>query len=174
MPIMLNSLLTQIELEPANVILLRNQDKRAAPGRTPYELWRDNRPAFERYQSTQNIRNRQKLSRASVWASFVGTFDGATMFVGMYATKYTGLLAEDTPWPHADGIDLAGSCDVYDLRHDGRLADLEGFVEWGEGARSSLWNRRILATVDGIRHDRSWRQRGLEEQGTQRLSSLNS
>src|ERR1700730_13142044 len=114
MPIMLNSLLTQIELEPANVILLRNQDKRAAPGRTPYELWRDNRPAFERYQSTQNIRNRQKLSRASVWASFVGTFDGATMFVGMYATKYNGLLAEGTPWPHADGIDLAGSCDVVD------------------------------------------------------------
>ena len=142
MPIMLNSLLTQIELEPANVILLRHQDKRAAPGRTPYELWRDNRPAFERYQSTQNIRNRQKLSRASVWASFVGTFDGATMFVGMYATKYNGLLAEGTPWPHADGIDLAGSCDAYDLRHDGRLADLEGklFIEWGEGARS--WVQR--------------------------------
>lgn len=142
MPIMLNSLLTQIGLDAANAILLRHQDKRAARGRTPYELWRDNRPDFERYQSTQNIKNRQKFSRAPVWVSFVGTPDGATMFAGMYAAKYTGLLAEDAPWPHADGIDPAGSCDVYDLRRDDRLADLEGklFIEWGEGARS--WVQR--------------------------------
>ena len=47
------------------------------------------------------------------------------------------LLTEDTPWPHADGVDLAGSCDVYDLRRDERFVDLEGklLIEWGEGAR---------------------------------------
>jgi hypothetical protein len=115
MPIMFNSLLIQNELVPANVILLRHQDKRAARGRTPYELWRDNRPAFERYQFVQRIPNRQKFSRAPMWASFVGTPDGATMFAGLYSAKYRGLLLEDTPWPHADGIDRAGSCDVYDL-----------------------------------------------------------
>jgi hypothetical protein len=138
MPIMFNSLLTQNALDPANVILLRHQDQRAARGRTPYELWRDNRAAFERYQSTQRIANRRKFSSAPVWASFVGTPDGATMFAGMYAAKYNGLLAEDTPWPHADGLDLAGSCDLYDLRCDDRLAELEGklFIEWGEGLRS--------------------------------------
>jgi hypothetical protein len=136
MPIMLNSLLTQLGLDPAKVILLRHQDKRAARGRTPYELWRDNRPAFEDYQSTQSIEKRQRLSRATVWMSFVGTPDGATMFAGMYAAKYIGLLPEDRPWPHADGIDLAGSCDVYDLQRDEQLADLEGklFIDWGKGA----------------------------------------
>jgi hypothetical protein len=142
MPIMFNSVLTQNALDPANVILLRHQDQRAARGRTPYELWRDNRPAFESYQSTQRIKNRHKFSRAPVWASFVGTPSGATMFVGMYAAKYSDLLAVDTPWQHADGIDLAGTCDLYDLRRDDRLADLEGklFIEWGEGVRS--WVQR--------------------------------
>jgi len=48
MPIMFNSLLTQNALDPANVVLLRHQDQRAARGRTPYELWRDDRPASHR------------------------------------------------------------------------------------------------------------------------------
>jgi hypothetical protein len=139
---MFNSLLTQNALDPANVVMLRHQDQRAARGRTPYELWRDNRPAFENYQSTQSIGNRAKLERATVWASFVGTPDGATMFVGMYDAKYSGLLAEDKPWSHTDGIDLAGSADSYDLRRDDRLADMEGklFIEWGEGTRA--WVQR--------------------------------
>jgi hypothetical protein len=46
------------------------------------------------------------------------------MLVGVYAAKYARVLAEDTPWPHADGIDLAGTCDLYELRPDERLADL--------------------------------------------------
>ncbi len=64
------------------------------------------------------------------------------MFVGMYAAKYSGLLAEDTPWPHADGIDRAGSCDYYDLRRDDRLVEMGGklFIEWGKGTRT--WVQR--------------------------------
>jgi hypothetical protein len=142
MPLMFNSLLIQNSLDPANTILLRHQDSRAARGRTPYELWRDNRPAFDRYQSTQRIKNRDKFSRASVWASFVGTPNGETMLVGVYAAKYTQVIAEDTSWPHADGIDLAGTCDLYELCADARLSDLAGklFIEWGEGLRS--WVQR--------------------------------
>jgi hypothetical protein len=142
MPILFNSLLAQHGIAPAAVILLRHQDKRASPGRTPYELWRDNRPAFEVYQSCQSFKNRSKLSRAPNWASFVATPDGATMFVGMYAAKYKGLLAKDTPQPHRDKIDLAGSCDAYNLQVDERLADLEGkvFIDWGGGTRA--WVQR--------------------------------
>ena len=119
MPILFNSLLAQHGIAPAAVILLRHQDKRASPGRTPYEL-----------------------SRAPNWASFVATPDGATMFVGMYAAKYKGLLAKDTPQPHRDKIDLAGSCDAYNLQVDERLADLEGkvFIDWGGGTRA--WVQR--------------------------------
>ncbi|MDE8346984.1 MAG: GIY-YIG nuclease family protein [Acidocella sp.] len=142
MALMFNSLLSQYALDPANTILLRHQDSRAARGRTPYELWRDNRPAFDRYQSTQRIKNRDKFSRASVWASFVGTPNGETMLVGIYEAKYAHVITEDTPWPHADGIDLAGTCDLYELHPDQRLADLRGklFIEWGEGLRS--WVQR--------------------------------
>jgi len=142
MAILFNSVLTQIGIDPANVILLRHQDQRAARGRTPYELWRDNPSAFENYQSVQSIPNRPKFVRAPIWASFVGTPDGATMFVGLYAAKYCGLLAEDRPRVYADGVDRAGRCDIYELRRDDRLVELEGklLIAWGDGTRS--WVQR--------------------------------
>lgn len=142
MPIMFNSYLAQIGLLPADVILLRHQDRNVAPDRTLYHLWRDNRPGFEIFQSTQDIHNRPKLYRAPVWASFVITPAGATMFAGMYAAQYIGLLAEDRPHPYAGGIISAGSCDNYDLQRDDRCADMEGklFIQWGEGARA--WVQR--------------------------------
>jgi hypothetical protein len=49
-------------LNLADVRLLRHKDKRASKGRTPYELWRDDRQQFDLYQSTQSIENRRKLS----------------------------------------------------------------------------------------------------------------
>lgn len=139
---MFNSLLAQFRLGPENVILLRHQDKRATAGRTPYELWRDNRPAFECYQSRQSVENRSKFSRASHWASFVATPNSDTMFVGLYAARYKGLLTEDAPKPQNDDVDLAGSCDVYDLIIDERSVDLEGkvFIDWGDGTRA--WVQR--------------------------------
>jgi len=142
MPILFNSVLRQFEIEPTGVILLRHQDKRPGTIRRPYELWRDNRAAFESYQSLQSFENRAKLARASTWVSFVATPDGATMLAGLYAAKYEGQLLKDTPRPHREGIDLAGTCDAYDLKRDERFADLEGkvFVEWGDGTRA--WIQR--------------------------------
>jgi hypothetical protein len=142
MPILFNSVLAQFGLAPADVILLRHENKRAAPGRTPYELWRDNRPAFEYDQSCQSVENRTKFQRVPNWASFVGNPDGMTMFAGLYFAKYNGLLSVDTPHPYGDEVDLAGSWDVYDLQRDERLADLEGkvFVDWGNGTRA--WVQR--------------------------------
>ncbi len=142
MPIFFNSLLEQVGLSPEEVILLRHQDKRAGHGRTPYELWRDNRPAFELYQSLQSVDNRAKFTRAHIWASFVATTDGATLFAGLYAARHKGVLAIDTPQPHRDGIDPARSLDAYDLQIDERLADLAGklFIDWGGGTRA--WVQR--------------------------------
>ena len=142
MPMMFNSLLSQIGLIPADVIMLRHQDRSAEPGRTPYELWRDNRPGFEIYQSVQSIKNRPRLSRTPAWASFVVTLDGATMFAGLYAVKYVGLLVEDRPCPHKNAVDRAGRSDDYELKRDDRLIDMEGklFVDWGEGTRA--WVQR--------------------------------
>src|SRR5262245_9114638 len=78
MPILFNTLLEAAGLPLAEVRLLRHQDKRAEKGRTPYELWRDNRPQFDLYQSTQSIDNESRL-RAKYWASFLGTPAGETL-----------------------------------------------------------------------------------------------
>lgn len=132
---MFNSILSEAGLCPDDVRLLRHKDTRATRGRTPYELWRDNPPQFESYQSTQSIPNRKKFA-APFWAVFIVNPAEETMFAGIYAVKYRGLLEQDTPQPHRDGIDKAGSCDVYDLTLRSELSDLIGklFINWGPGA----------------------------------------
>ncbi len=141
MPIMFNTVLRGAGLSLRDVCLLRHKDNQAEKARTLYRLWRDDRSAFELYQSLQKVGTRGKFSRP-YWASFVGTPDDDTLFVGVYAAKYRGLLERDTPRPHRDGVTKAGSCDVYDLSLEEGLADLVGklFVEWGPGRRA--WVQR--------------------------------
>lgn len=141
MPVLLNSLLDQIKIDPAEVRLLRHQDSRSEKGRTPYELWRDDRPAFEFYQSAQSFTNRAKLS-ARYWASFVVNPGGETLLAGFYSCRYVGINEVERQWPHAVGVDPAGTCDVYELTLDNRLSDLAGLlvIRWGEGERS--WIQR--------------------------------
>ena len=141
MPIMFNTVLLAADFYFGDVRLLRHKDQRAAKGRTPYELWRDDRPQFDRYQATQSVGNRNKL-KAAYWASFVGTPSDETLFVGLYGVKYRGLLAQDTPMPHMDGVDKADSCDVYDLTLEHALSDLVGklLIDWGLGDRA--WIQR--------------------------------
>lgn len=135
MPIMFNTILRETSLPLKDVRLVRHKDKRAKRGRRPYELWRDNRSQFELYQSTQNILNRKKLT-APYWAVFVVNLNDETMFAGLYTVNYRGLLEQDTPMPHMDGIDKAGSCDIYDLTLMDPLSDFIGklFIDWGPGA----------------------------------------
>jgi len=135
MPIMFNTILREAGLPLSDVRLIRHKDKKATRGRTPYELWRDNRPQFELYQSTQSIPNRKKFT-APYWAVFVVNLSEDTMFAGLYAVRYRGLLRKDTPRPHMEGIDEAGRCDVYDLTLQNTLSDLIGklFIDWGPGA----------------------------------------
>lgn len=125
MSIMFNTVLEAAGFRLADVRLLRHKDRRAAKGRTPYELWRDNRPQFDLYQSTQNVGNQAKLS-APFWASFVGTPNDETLFVGVYSVANRRLLEQDTPKPHMDGVDAAGSCHWYDLTLQENLGDLTG------------------------------------------------
>jgi len=141
MSILFNTLLAQIEVNPTEVRLLRHQDKRSTKGRTPYELWRDDRPAFEYYQSAQSFNNRAKL-KGNYWAAFVVNSAGETLFAGFYRCRYVGVNEVERPWPHAVGTDAAGTCDVYDLTLDDRLNDLAGrlVIDWGEGERS--WIQR--------------------------------
>ena len=134
MVISLNMIFREAGLDPAKIRLLRHKDKRASKGRSPYELWRDNREQFNLYQSKQKITNRGKL-RACYWASFIVTPGDETMFVGLYQVKYSGLLEQDTPTQHIDGVDEAGSCDTYKLELDANLSEFIGklIVDWGIG-----------------------------------------
>jgi hypothetical protein len=141
MVIKLNTVFSEAGLDVTNIRLLRHKDNRAMKGRTPYRLWRDVRERFYLYQSTQSIGNRKKL-QAQYWSSFVVTPNDETMFVGLYRSKYKCLLEKDTPMPHMDGVDKAGSCDVWDLTLETNLNDLIGklIIDWGSGRRA--WIQR--------------------------------
>ena len=141
MPIMFNTILVGAGLNLADVRLLRHKDLSAAKGRTPYELWRDHRSGFDTYQSIQSFVNRSKL-QSLYWATFLATPSDKTLFVGLYSVKNRRILEKDTPRPHMDGIDMAGSTDVYDLTLENALEDLIGklFIDWGPGLRS--WIQR--------------------------------
>jgi hypothetical protein len=132
MPIMFNTILRNAGLQLTDVRLIRHKDNKATKGRTPYELWRDDRPQFELYQSTQRIQSRKKFI-APYWAVFIVSLNDDTMFAGLYSVKHRGLLEKDTPKPHMEGVDEAGSCDVYDLKLQDSLSDLIGrlFIDWG-------------------------------------------
>jgi hypothetical protein len=136
MPIMFNTILQSEGLDLGDVRLLRHQDNRAERGATPYELWRDDRPKFEIYQSHQRVDRRANFS-SLFWATFVGTPENETMFVGLYGVKYGGLLEHDTQMGH-----MASTHDVYNLTLDERLHDVIGkmIIDWGAGTRA--WVQR--------------------------------
>jgi hypothetical protein len=131
MPMTFNTLLREADISPDDVRLLRHKDKRAKKGCTPYELWRDIPPKFDLYQSHQKIENRKRLA-AKYWASFLGLPTAETLFVGLYRVGNRSLLEQDTPWPHGDGIDKAGTCDVYALTLDQALGGFVGklVIKW--------------------------------------------
>jgi hypothetical protein len=136
MPIMLSTVLESSGLNLKDVRFVRHKDQRASKGRSPFELWRDQRPLFEDYQSSQAIKNRKKFS-ASHWCVFVVDGFDETMFAGIYSAKFLGLLPEDRPKPHIEGeIAKKGESDIYELTLDDRLSDLIGrmFIDWGAGA----------------------------------------
>ncbi len=142
MSLMFNTLLRDARIPLSDVRLLRHKDHRADKGYSPYDLWLDAREQFEIYQSTMGIDGRKVLN-VPYWASFVGTPDGDTVFVGLYAVTYQGVLDHDRPAPHIKGrIEKAGSCDIYALAERQEFKEFDGklFVDWGKGTRS--WVQR--------------------------------
>ena len=157
MPLRFNTFLTQFDIAPSTVRLLRHQDSRSAKGRTPYELWRDDRPSFNFYQEAQSLGNRSKL-RAEFWASFVVTPGGETLLVGIYRSRHLGVNDVERTWPHAEGVDPPRSCDLYELALDERVDDMAGrvVIDWGSGERSWIQradnqNKVILQIRDTFR-----------------------
>lgn len=137
MTIMFNEILSDVGIDPVEVCLIRHKDKDSDKGRTPYELWKDDRSSFDLYQSIQNDKNRKILS-STYWAIFNVDADNKNIFAGLYSSNFKGLLEKDTSRPHKKGVDKAGECDVYDLKLQHVLSDLIGnlCIDWGAGARA--------------------------------------
>lgn len=137
-----NMVLAGVGIDPADVRLLRHQ---IAPysGRTPYSLWRDDRPAFVTFQGIQTARNGPRLA-ARYWAGFVVTPVQSTLFVGLWEVERIGVAdpemidplrmtavsqrSDQTDWYAQRPVD---ACSVL----SGRLS-----IEWGLGTRS--WIQR--------------------------------
>jgi hypothetical protein len=138
MPLSFGTLLRDANLDPKGVRLLRHQ---VSKGRSPYTAWRDDRSAFETYQSIQRA-GRRGYFDGQYWASFVAAPAAKTLFVGIYKARLAG--------PVLDGIiDPLGGASLSPISHDQYettlaypLSEFVGrlYVDWGGSARA--WVQR--------------------------------
>ena len=144
-----NQLLRDAGIEPAEVRLLRHLP---TVGDQPLlDIWRANLVRFEAYQALQPTKDRTSFARR-YWASFIGTWDGRTVFTGLYEN-----LARDEPGgPAVDpisGAPIQAEVDLYRTAAIEALRDYRGrlFVEWGGGASGKrAWNQRADAQDKAI------------------------
>jgi hypothetical protein len=159
--LLFTDLLEKARLAAEQVRLLRHQPK-APNGRTPYALWRDDRPSFEEYQRVQTIGNRAGLA-APFWASFVAPPTVGTLFAGIYAARRVGTV--DASWINPLHL-VPGTIltkDELDLYETARVGELELYIgrlwiEWGAGARSWVQcpdrqNKPIVELTRAFRED---------------------
>jgi len=131
-------------IDPARVRLVRHQE-RGASGLTPYDLWVKSPALLDRYQAKQSPSTRAKFgwqTEGLVWASFVVTPDGSTLFVGLYDVDYAGPLAVSETHEITLQPETAETTVQYVLQPKPELSELSGrlFVDWGDGARA--WVQR--------------------------------
>lgn len=138
MPITFNSILQSVDIDPSTVRLLRHQDSRSMRGKKPYQLWRDNRPAFELYQSVQGFDGKPKLASAKYWASFLAMPNGETLFAGLYAVASCEVLETQMVDPSTGTLLLPRTRNIYTLHLAESLTDLIGklVIDWGSGTRA--------------------------------------
>jgi hypothetical protein len=130
-----NLLLRDAGLDPADVKLVRHQDRRVPPTRMPYELWRAG--TVELYQ---RIQRKARFAGSKAVASFVATPLDETLFIGIYLVKGIGLVPPGTIDPST--LTDVGGLNLYDLEPSPALAELRGrlIVDWGGGFRAWVQN----------------------------------
>jgi hypothetical protein len=144
MPLTFKDALTDAGIDPKKVRFLRHVDREADPGKTPYELFKKDRPEFELFQSHQNPKNRANF-KGEYWASFVGTPDKRTLFCGLYASRYVGVGDRDVRRPtRTDKVDRAGNYDKYELILLDALKEYSGllFIDWGGSPRAWVQSKK--------------------------------
>ena len=131
MPLRFNQLLVEAGIDPADVRLLRHQTNLGG-GRSLIEAWRTDRATFEDYQSLQLTAKRSSFMRP-YWAAFLGTWDGRTLFAGLYAASAPILVDEPTEVPLTGTTASPGTVDRFTTTLTDSLADYVGrlYIDWG-------------------------------------------
>lgn len=141
--LLFSSLLRGAGLSPDEVVLLRHKHNSAAKGRSPYELWRDDRALFMKYQSGQSNSNKaRKMFSRPYWAAFVVNAFDENIFAGIWKTKRLWEITVPSPMVHSPGeFDPPNTVDQYDIVLTYRLSDLIGklTIEWG--ASKIAWSQ---------------------------------
>ena len=150
-----NLLLSEGGLDVHQVRLLRHQQV-GANHVTPFSLWRDDAPEFERYQSAQRT-DRRAYFDSRYWAGFVATPDSSTLFIGVYEIDGHDPGSADwlDPLKRETIAEMQRDLDIYRYR---RLPEFDEYIgrlkiEWGEGKRT-------------------WSQRADSERGSKRIVEL--
>jgi hypothetical protein len=140
-----NMLLGDAGIDPAGVRLLRHQPMVA--GKALADVWRTDPRGFEAYQAYQNAGQRTGFARA-YWAAFIGTWDGRTMFAGLYEVGSPALVDQPFVSPISGAPHHGAEYDRYPTKLSTRLSDYAGrlYVAWGGGASGKrAWSQRAEA-----------------------------
>jgi hypothetical protein len=125
-----NTWLAECGIEPESYKLVRHKTD-GPSGRTPYTVWRNDPAALEFYQSLQKrpVFNREWL------ASFIGTPDSQTLFIGLYRVSGPERNRVTVTCPVIGSVFSPGAIWVYELTPDNHLADVaqQLMVDWGPG-----------------------------------------
>lgn len=148
-----NDILRIADINPAEVRLVRHQDLRSKK-KSLFEVWRSTPKDFELYQSIQKPR---AFGDAKYIASFVVAplRSDESLFVGLYAIAGGGLAPAGLKDPVLEKHVVDAY--LYELKHDGQLADYEKKlrVDWGAGTRSWIQraerqDKRVLAIREEV------------------------
>lgn len=145
MPFQFNSLLDDTGIDPADVRLLRHQPK--VGDKFLLDVWRTDCAAFEDYQSVQLTSKRSSFTRR-YWACFIGTWDGRTVFAGLYSVGAFTPLTESWTDPISGILQSQGSLDRYTTTRIDVLDEYEGrlYIDWGGGSSGKrAWVQRAEA-----------------------------
>lgn len=133
-----NDILTLGGVAPSDVKILRHGqvgDPKA------YDTWRNDRAAFEGYQSRQD---RGEIPENGLVASFVVSRSGKTTFAGMYSSSGSALAALGDVDPMTGVSNTTGHRRIYQLtsvpgweRYEGRLV-----IVWPTGSAGRSWHRK--------------------------------
>jgi hypothetical protein len=141
-----NILLKNAGIDPAAVRLLRHQTD-LPNKRTLYEVMQSDPALFQRYQSLQLTANRARFARP-YWAAFFGTWDGRTVFGGLFEVAKPDLLTEEVEFPIQGGKLTSSTYDFYPTVLSPLLDHYRGrlYIDWGGGASGKrAWSQRAEA-----------------------------